>query len=130
MNFKGVIIEEGLHKKEVLTKLNIVTTQVEKVTAQHKTPWLKQWTLHTVEIPMKDVDDVAKQLSHALEPGYWYADFKNDHTHFVIFSKKVFRIDRSRPEDYGQVVSYGLGLGIPKHQLDFSPAVEQWKRYG
>lgn len=50
MDYKGVIIEESLENKDVLDHVTIVSTKVEPVTTGHQTPWVKQWTLHTVEI--------------------------------------------------------------------------------
>lgn len=50
MNYKGVIIEESLQETSVLKEVTILSTKVERVTPKHKTSWLKQWTLHTVEI--------------------------------------------------------------------------------
>jgi hypothetical protein len=41
-NYQGVIIEESLENKEVLKKVKIVSTKVEKVTNEHQTPWLSR----------------------------------------------------------------------------------------
>lgn len=125
MNYKGDIIEESLADKTTLGDVNIIATRVEAVTPDHKTPWLKQWTLHTIEVPESEAATVAEKLSHAIETerNSWYIDFKNDTTHFVIFPGKVFKVDRSNPEEYKPVVSYGAKLGIPRHQLDFSPEI-------
>ena len=128
MDYEGVIIEESLKDKAVLKLVEIASTKVEPVTKEHKTPWLKQWTLHTVKIPESNIDKVAEVISKSLEPNYWYADFKNSEHHYIIFPNKVFKVDRSKPEQYKQVSSYGLGLGIPDYQLDFSPAIKQWER--
>ncbi len=128
MYYEGVIIEESLKDKAVLKLVEIVSTKVESVTKEHKTPWLKQWTLHNVKIPESDIDKVADVISKSIEPNYWYADFKNNEHHYIIFPNKVFKVDRSKPEQYKQVSSYGLGLGIPDYQLDFSPAIRQWER--
>lgn len=49
MSYTGVIIEESLKDKAVLNQVSIVNTKVEPVTKHHKTPWLKQWTLHSFE---------------------------------------------------------------------------------
>ena len=49
--FKGVVIKESLERNEILQELKILRTKVEPVTEKHKTPWIKQWTLHAVEIP-------------------------------------------------------------------------------
>ena len=82
MGYRGVIIAESLADPDVLGKLKIISTKVEPVTEKHRTPWLKQWTLHTVEIPEDGGDAIAAQLAAALEKNYWYADYKNDRYHF------------------------------------------------
>ncbi len=130
MDFKGVIIEESLEDKSVLQDVETVSTKVEEVTPDHNTPYLKQWTLHTVHIPEDKVVEITEKLAHSLDSkhGDWYADFKNDNTHYIIFRDKVFAVDRSKPEQYDAVTKYGQSLGIPDHQLDFSPHIEEWKR--
>ncbi|MEK6862555.1 MAG: hypothetical protein AABW57_00110, partial [Nanoarchaeota archaeon] len=66
-NFVGVIIEESLEKKDVLNKLKIVKTKIEQVNEKHKTPWIKQWTLHTIEIPENQADIIANELSKSID---------------------------------------------------------------
>lgn len=128
-NFNGVIIEESLEKKDILKKVKILKTKIEKVTEKHKTPWIKQWTLHTVEILENQADKIAEDLSKSLDSKHsWYADFKNDKFHYIIFRNKVFKVDRSKPEQYADVTKYGLTLGIPDYQLDFSPHIKEWER--
>lgn len=128
--FLGVIIEESLEKKDVLKNVRIITTLIEAVTPRHKTPYLTQWTLHKVEILEKDAVAIAQEISTSIDSKHpdWYADFKNDRFHFIIFRNKVFRVDRSKPDEYKPVVEYGLRLGIPKYQLDFTPEIKEWKR--
>lgn len=129
--FKGVIIEESLNDASVLADVIIKNTKIEKTTSDHKTPWLAQWTLHTVTIPEHKIDSVVKNISKSLDSGHagsWYADFKNDSTHYVIFLNKVFKIDRSKPEQYQAATEYGISIGIPPHQVDFSPHIKEWKR--
>ena len=128
-NFIGVIIEESLKSKVVLKKVNILKTKIEKVTEEHKTPWIKQWTLHTFEIPENQSDAFAKDLSKSLDSEHgWYADFKNDKFHYIIFRNKIFKVDRSKKEQYAKVTKYGTSLGIPDYQLDFSPNIKEWER--
>ena len=86
-DFVGVIIEESLEDKSVLWKVKILSTKIEKVVEKHKTPWLSRWTLHTVTIPEGKAEEIAEDLSRSLDRrhgGSWYADFKNDKTHFII----------------------------------------------
>lgn len=119
MNYKGVIIEESLENKDVLKDVAILSTKVEPVTEEHKTPHLKQWMLHTVEIPEDRGEEVAQKVSKVLETshGHWYADFKNDTHHYIIFRNKVFKVDRKIKEQYDEAERYGLSIGIPEHQL-------------
>ncbi|MFH1392976.1 MAG: hypothetical protein ABIG73_01145 [Patescibacteria group bacterium] len=130
-NYKGVIIEESLENKDVLKEVKILETEVEPVTSEHETPWLKQWTLHTVEISEDNAEAIAEKISHALDRGHgasWYADFKNNETHFIIFRDKVFKIDRKSKEQYDKAKEYGISLGIPEHQVDFHPDIKEWER--
>ncbi len=130
MNYKGVIIEESLENKDILKEVVILSTKVELVTEKHKTPWLKQWTLHTVEITENEADEIAEKISKALDSehsGSWYSDFKNDRFHYVIFRNKVFKVDSSNPK-YREAMEYGISLGLPWYQLDFSPEIEEWRR--
>ena len=129
MEYKGVIIEESLEKKDILGRIKILSTKVEQVVDKHKTPWLKQWTLHTVEVPEEQADAVAKELSESLDSKHnWYADFKNETIHFIIFKNKVFKVDRISKKQYDEAKEYGISLGIPPYQVDFHPEVEEWER--
>jgi len=129
MHYTGVIIEESLKNKDILKDVKISDTKVEEVTVEHKTPWIKQWTSHTVEISENQADSVAEKISKALDNEHsWYADFKNDSFHYIIFRDKFFKVDRSKKEQYDDVVKFGLSLGIPDYQLDFSPHIQEWER--
>lgn len=130
MAFNGVIIEESLTDNSVLNDVTIISTKVEPVTEHHKTPWVKQWTLHTVEIAQDKAEDVAEKISKALDKEHdWYADFKTDTEHYVIYTGKVFHItDRTDKEQYDKATEYGIAIGIPDYQVDFSPHLKQWER--
>lgn len=115
MNYKGVIIKESLENKDILKDVKISDTKVEEVVEEHKTPWIKQWTLHTVEIPENQASSVAEKISKALDSKHnWYADFKNDTRYYIIFRDKVFYIDRKSREQYDEAKRYGISLGIPE----------------
>ncbi|MEI8232196.1 MAG: hypothetical protein WCG44_00455 [bacterium] len=124
MNYKGIIIEESLQNTDLLDDINIISTKVEEVTPSHKTPWLKKWTLHTVEISESLASKIAEKLSNSIELEHeWYADFKNEKYHFIIFKGKVFKVNRHNIKEYDAVKDYGVSLGIPEHQLTFSSEV-------
>ena len=124
MNYKGTIIEESLEDRGVLKSVKIIGTKAEKVTKRDKTPWIKQWTLHTVEIPENKAEKVAFEIAKALDSKHsWYADFKTKKRHLIIFKNKVFDIDRTKADDYEKARNYGIKLGIPEYQLDFSKEI-------
>jgi len=119
-NFTGTIIEESLEKKDVLQKVKIIKTRTEKVTDRHRTPWVEKWTLDTVEIVETDANAIANDLSNALDSRHpWYADFKNDDTHYIIFYHRVFKINRTSQKEYEEAKQYGISLGIPEYQVNF-----------
>ena len=127
--FQGVIIEESLRDVAVLTDIRITSTEVESVTEKHQTPWLTCWTLHTVEIEAGEAPGIAEKISRSMDTrDNWYADFKNNKLHFVIFRDKIFCVELGNSAQYEEVVKYGLSLGIPSYQLDFAPEVKQWIR--
>ena len=131
MNYKGVIIEESLDNKDVLGDVIILSTKIEQVTEKHATPHLKQWTLHTVEIFEEKSDEIVKKLSNDLEAEHtnWYADFKNDKYHYIVYSGgKVFKVDLENPILYKDAREYGISLGIPEYQVDFAPDDKVWER--
>ncbi len=126
-----MIIEESLRDKDILKKVKILSTKVEKVTDKYQTPWLSQWTLHTVEIPGSEAQAVAEEISKSFDYSHgtsWYADYKNDTHHYIIFQNKIFYIDRKSKDQYNEAKHYGISLGVPEHQVDFHPEVAEWER--
>lgn len=128
-NYIGVVIEESLEDKSFLNKIKIISVEVEDVNKEHKTPWLDRWTLDTVEIEEDKAKEIAEEISMSLEKEHpWYADFKNNEHHFIIFRNKVFFIDRQSKEQYDVAKQYGISLGIPEYQVDFHPDIVEWKK--
>ncbi len=125
--YKGDIIEESLENKTVLSKVKILSTRVEEVTEEHRTPWLKQWKLHTVEVGVDKAHEIAREISKSLDTkhkGSWYADFKNETNHYIIFPNKIFFIDRESKKQYQEASDYGISLGIPEYQVNFLTSVK------
>ncbi len=124
MLYKGTVIEESLGDKSILKDLVILSTHIEVVTDEHRTPWLKQWTLHKIQVPAEQAGEMAERIQQAIDvtqPGSWYVDFKNEVDHFIIYKDKIFKVRRNDADGYAAAKSHGIGLGIPEHQVDFSP---------
>ncbi|MEO8065885.1 MAG: hypothetical protein ABI643_03490 [Candidatus Doudnabacteria bacterium] len=120
MNYEGTIIEESLSDKSILDKIRIVSKKIEPITDKHQTPWLKQWTLDKVDIPEEIAEEFASRISIALDFEHkqaWYVDYRNDKNHYVIFSNKIFKIERANKEQYDKAIEYGIALGIPDSQM-------------
>lgn len=130
MAFSGIIIAESLTDNTVLQDVKIISTKVEPVTESHKTPWVKQWTMHTLEIPEDKAAAVADAISTALDRNHnWYADFKSETEHYIIYTGKVFHVtDRADKKQYDEAAEYGISIGIPDYQVDFSPHLKHWER--
>jgi len=121
MDFTGTIIKESLADQSILKDLVVIETKVELVTPRHQTPWVKQWTKLKISIPETWADFYAERISEALDAEHaWYADFKNDKFHYVIFYGQPFLVDLNDPQGYEAVKEYGQELGIPDYQLDFA----------
>ncbi|VAV85526.1 hypothetical protein MNBD_BACTEROID02-579 [hydrothermal vent metagenome] len=121
-NFKGAIIEESLTNPDVLKKVSITKTDVYTVTERHKTPWVKKWTFHFVEVDENKAESIASEIGKNMDSEHvWYADFRNNKTHYVIYYNHVFKMDINKKEDYQKAIDYGSKLGLPNYQLDFSP---------
>lgn len=122
MSYQGVIIEESLTDPSVLKEVHVLWSVVEPVTAEDGTPELDHWTLHTFEVDDTQAEALAKRLCDGLDDGkrgHWFADFKNDAKHYVVFPGKIFCVDRSETDAYKPVTLYGLSVGIPAQQLAF-----------
>jgi len=127
MDYKGRIIEESLEDKSVLKEVKVLSTKVEPVKPENRTPWLKKWTLHEVEVGEDRIGVIIEKISRSFDSLHgcsWYTDLKDRQWHYIIFPHKIFKIDRTEPEGYNDARRYGISLGIPEHQLDFSPDIK------
>jgi len=117
-HFSGAIIEESLQDTSVLSEVKIIETNIYPVEERHETPWLEKWTLHIVEVPPSKADYIAEKISNSIDVrhiGNWYADFKNEQCHYVIFHQKVFKLKTET--DWAAMRSHARSIGVPEHQI-------------
>ncbi|MCI9434715.1 MAG: hypothetical protein HFI86_05555 [Bacilli bacterium] len=120
MKYNGVIIEESLIDTKIIEELNILQREIEEINKEDKTPWLTKWTMDTVEIDERQIDEYTNRLSTLIDTKHcnaWYCDFRNNKYHYVVFANKVFKLDRNKKQDYIDMQEYAIKLGLPKHQL-------------
>ena len=77
--------------------------------------------MHNVLIDADQAGEVAERISRALDREHdWYADFKNDKEHFIIYRDKVFHItDRSDKLQYDLATKYGISIGVRDYRVGF-----------
>ena len=120
-NFKGVVIAESLLSPAVLKLVKILDTLVEAPADEYNFNWKAEWTKHTIEVSDDNAIVVASMLAKALDRSHaWYAEFKNSNNHYIVFSNKIFYINRKNPKLYTSAKRFGVSLGIPSKLLKFS----------
>jgi len=104
--YKGIVIDNSLISKDILTKIRV-----------NKTWQDGDWTLHNVSL---DEDRIA-ELSSSLDNGPWYVHiWKQGQDELkVIFKDKIFDIKFSDKSTWVEAIEHGKSLGIPDEQLDF-----------
>ncbi len=118
--YRGTIIEESLKDRSLLNVVRIIGTEIESVTPNHRTPWLKVWTLDEVEIDDSAIKGFVRKVQAAIETEHssWFTDFKGEQDHYIVFPGKIFFVDYRRNDTYNEAVAYGVSLGIPKNQIE------------
>lgn len=105
--FKGTIVENSLHDKSILDKVET-----------KKTYQTGDWTVRDVLVHENQISELSKYL----DKGSWYTHFwqsGNDEVR-VVFRDKMFTIKYSDKSTWAGAVAYGKSIGIPSDQLDFS----------
>lgn len=84
------------------------------------------WTFLDFEAPDNRAEELATGLAEALSAdGGWYADFRSETEHVVIFPGKTFRYAKGDRDGFDAAVEYGRSIGVPDHQLDWED-VDPW----
>ena len=101
---KGIIVEESLVDRKVLSRLQI----------------LKSWEddgymLHDVLIDESSIKDVQA----ALASGPWYVHFWEGDDITIVYKEKIFQTKKGDKTTWTDAIAYGESLGIPDHELTF-----------
>ena len=95
-DFKGVIIEESLEDRNVLKRVKILKTKVEKIPTKYNIPWLSEWTKDIIVVPESEAEEIAEEIRKSLNKKYdnWYVFFNNKQIHFSVNKDKVIKTDK------------------------------------
>jgi hypothetical protein len=103
---KGIIIENSLADKSIITDAEIIRTWEDG-----------SWKLREVKVSK----DWAEKFGKYLNDGPWYVYFWEPESDdvLIVFKNKNFTIQHSDKSTWAEAVEYGKSIGIPEEQLDF-----------
>ena len=109
--YKGAIVGESLEDKSILKDFKVLDISVtEDLNPEDR------WHIYKVEVNQ----DQLEKLSKIIKPQKWYAHFWDENKNIIaVFRDKIFTFNYDDKESWGQIVQYGISVGIPKEQLDF-----------
>jgi hypothetical protein len=110
--YRAVVVREGLRRPEVLRRFPILGRQR-----------VDNWHLVKVGIPRTDLEPALKLLQSSLvdDPTYYcFAYASAEDRQIIIFPNRRFEATRD-PTSWSPAITYGLGKGIPRQELDFTP---------
>jgi hypothetical protein len=90
--------------------------------------------LEKIEISQGEIEKAIVVLQNNLRDKLWpiikafYLHLYRENELIVIFKKRIFRVSPD-PKSWNEAIAYGLGLGIPKKQLDFFPCKFEDENY-
>ena len=102
--YKGKIIVQSLEDKNLVSKMQILGTEV-----------ADDWTIHTVLISKSDIEN----LTPYIKQGPWYAHFWHGNEVLVVFRDKIFKFIYNQPATWREAIGYGISIGISREQLNF-----------
>ena len=109
--YKGTIVEESLIDNRILNDLEIVSFRISKDANPDD-----RWHLYAANISKEDISKISKKLKSKK----WYAHFWKGNDVIAVFKNKIFNFKYDDKKTWKPAIDYGLSIGIPKEQFDFS----------
>lgn len=83
---------------------------------------LEDWVMYKIAVKANNLNETIKFLQSNMNEGNWYFHAYNEDGSklIVVFKNRVFHADNN-PKHWKTVINYGVSLGTPREQLDFSP---------
>jgi hypothetical protein len=117
----GTLIAESLRVGTTLDRLEIVVRQIRRYAVQNVPDYQAPiWTALEFEADDASAERLAEDLSGVLDEPGWYANFSTRSETFIVYPGRVFRYRRGDAEGRARAQAFGLNLGVPGPQLDWT----------
>jgi hypothetical protein len=118
----GTLIAESIRVGADLSIDGLVVTRIFRRDFPDEPPGMPTtWTLMEFKAEDAKSDELAQKLADVLiAEGGWYADFGVGDHHVVVFAGKVFRYRKGDEAGRAEATEYGLSVGCPADQLDWT----------
>lgn len=117
MVWQGVLLEESLEDKKLLSLAKIVGTDVDKLEEENRI-----MTFHKVEVEDANRDKYLNMAMHAIKPSF-YTHLCSGGEMYVVFRGKMFNF-RKQDLELTRAREYGISVGIIPEQMPFEHLVD------
>ena len=118
--WKGVIIEESLGDKSLLSLVKIISSRQTTLENESERGVL---TFHSIELDDSNLDEFIETAQKSIKDSF-YIHICKDNEMIVIFRNKVFRFSLDNSEELNETREYGISVGILKEQMPFEKLIE------
>lgn len=105
--FKATIVEDMLQDKKILGEFEIERTRE-----------VGGFKLHQVNFSREMIKDLQKSLAPG--PAYVHVWKEDSDEVLIVFKEKIFTINNTDRSTWSQAIAYGMDVGVPEAQLDFT----------
>ena len=115
--WRGVILEESLEDKSLLSLVKIVGTKKEKLEGENRF-----MTFHKIEVKEKDKDKFIHKVVKSIKYGF-YTHLVKEGVMYVVFKGHMYKFSKGFPE-LEMAKDEGRKMGIPEEQMPFEHLVD------
>ncbi len=117
----GYLVAESLRTGASLEGLPLTLRKAERFEAgDATTDQPPVWTGIEFGFPESEVERVAAALAAVIDAHRWWADLHANGETFIVFAERVFRFPTGDIAASAEARDYGLAVGVPADQLDWS----------
>lgn len=112
MNYYGIVIEQSLKNPDIINEIDLVAQKQKG-----------SWNFLLLSIPENELENQLKKLQNSMihiDDECWYSHFFRDESMIVVYQDALFKTTVN-PNDWKEVITYGINHGVPIEQLDFDP---------